>query len=243
MKKLITTARTTEVDSVSDKAVLLFREAPALADDNSLKGIIDEISAVSDDITEAINRDQIYSDMEDVDAVVESDARTLKTILKGYAAMPDEELSAAAKVILDVVEKYNFKLFRESQDIQSSHVEALLMDLSADNIKEQAAVLPTIPETIEKLSQSQKNFRAKNAEFLKLYADNKDALSATKLKAQLLSLINGKLNIYLTSAAMLNPEKYGNYVGEMDKAIETVNQNVKSRVGSKKKKDAENQGE
>lgn len=239
MKKLNSSARTTEVDSVSDQIVLLYGNS-ALADDTFLKGIVDEISVESDKITDAINCDRVYSDMEEVDVTVEKDARALKTIVKGYAAMPDEKLSAAAKEVLDVINKFNFKMFRLSLEQQSSNVEALLMDLDADNIKPQSALLPSVPETIEKLRQSQKNFVEKYNAYIKAYTSNADMLTASKIRRTLTSLINGKLNIYLSSAVMMNPDKYGTFVAEIEKAIEGVNQDVRMReTAAKKKKESQ----
>lgn len=109
MKKLNSSARTTEVDSVSDQIITLYQGNAALADDVFLKGIMDEIGGESHNITEAIKRDRIFPSMEDVDVQVEKDARALKTIVKGYAAMPDESLAAAAQEVLAVIEKFNYK--------------------------------------------------------------------------------------------------------------------------------------
>lgn len=241
MKKLSTSTKIAEVDFVSDKAVMLYKNNPALADDASLKSIIDETEVESDRITEAIKRDRVFSDMEEVDMQVEKDARTLKTIVKGYAAMPNEELSTAAKAVLAVIEKFKYSMFKLPLAQQAPNVEAMLMDLSAQPIAAHTNVLPTVPETLEKLRQSQKNFMDKNAAYLKAYAQDADMLSATELRKTLLRLINGKLLVYLSAAVMMNPEKYGTYVLELEKVIEDINQKVRQRTDKKKKNEEEPQ--
>ena len=241
MKKVSTSAKISEVDSVSDKSILLYNDDPQLQDDANLKSIIDEVSEVSDQITESVKRDRVVSDMEEVDMQVEQDARTLKTIVKGYAAMPDEKFATAAKAVLTVIEKFNFNLFKLSMDQQAPTVDALIMDLSAQDMKENMTLLPTVPEVFAKFVQSQTNFKNKNKEYLQAYADDKDMLSASDLRKQLLQLINGKLVVYLTSAVMMNPEKYRSYVTELEKAIEDVNTQVRIRADRKmKKKNGEN---
>ncbi len=241
MKKLVTAAKISEVDSVSDKSVLLYNDDPQLQDDAHLKSIIGEVSEVSDQITEAVKRNQVVSNMEEVDMQVESDARTLKTITKGYAAMPDEKISAAAKIVMAVIDKFNYSMFKLPMDQQAPTVDAMIMDLSAEEVKANMALLPTVPDVFAKFIQSQTNFKNKNKEYLQAYADDKDMLSASDLRKQLLQLINGKLVVYLTSAVMMNPEKYRSYVTELEKAIEDVNTQVRLRADRKmKKKNGEN---
>ena len=207
-----------------------------MQDDAHLKSIIGEVSQVSDQVTEAVKRNQVVSDMEEVDMQVESDARTLKTIVKGYAVMPDEKISTSAKIVMAVIDKFNYNMIKLSMDQQPPTVDAMIMDLSAEDVKANIALLPTVPDVFAKLVQSQTNFKNKNKEYLQAYASDKDMLSASDLRKQLLQLINGKLLVYLTSAVMMNPEKYRSYVVELEKAIEDVNLQVRMRADRKKKR-------
>lgn len=235
MKKLSTSAKTTEVDFVSDNAVTFYNQDPALAEDTFLKQLIDKISFESDNITEAIKRDHVLSEMEDVDAVVGKNLRALKTIVKGYAAMPDETLSTSGKALLQVINKFKLALLQKSYGEQSSNIEALLMDLSAEALKVHIANLPQVGNVIENLRTSQALFMEKNTAYAKAYAENSQLLTATELKKTLLSLINGKLIVYLTSAVMMDPDKYGPYVASLEKVIDDTNQNISQRMGSANK--------
>lgn len=107
--------------------------------------------------------------------------------------------------------------------------------MSAPDIKAQADLLPGVPETIEKLRQSQEAFTEKNAAYKKAYAENAETPSASEIRRTLMALINGKLNIYLSAAVMMNPDKYGTYVTAVEKAIEEINQKVKQRSEAKNK--------
>lgn len=229
MKKLITTAKTTEVDFVSDQVVLLYNQHPALAEDQFLKTIIDEITGYSVKITDSINRERLYSNMKAEDKQVEKDARALKTSVKGYASMPDEKLSVPAKEILKVIERYKFEMFNLTHAQQASKVEAFLMDLSAESVKANAALLPTVPESIAAVVASQKRFMDKKTDYQMKYAETKEMQTASELKEILLPLINTKLNTYLSSAVMMTPEKYKPYVVAVENMIEEVNMNIRSR--------------
>lgn len=204
MKKLSTSAKTTEVDFVSDNVVMFYNQHAALADDAFLKSIIGEITDESDKITEAIKTDRVLSEMEGVDALVGNNLRALKNIVKGYAAMPDEVMSASGKVVLQVINKFKLALLQKSYLEQSSNIDAMLMDLSADMLKAHIARLPMVDVAIGNLSA-------------------------------LLSLVNGKLIVYLTSAVMMDPGKYGSYVAALEKVIEDTNQNISQRAGSTNK--------
>ena len=61
MKKLMTNARTTEVDDTSDRLLVLYNDEPALAEEAFLKPLFGEMQTLSDQITEAIKRDRILS--------------------------------------------------------------------------------------------------------------------------------------------------------------------------------------
>lgn len=235
MKKLSTSAKTTEVDFVSDNVVMFYNQHAALADDAFLKSIIGEITDESDKITEAIKTDRVLSEMEGVDALVGNNLRALKNIVKGYAAMPDEVMSASGKVVLQVINKFKLALLQKSYPEQSSNIDAMLMDLSADMLKAHIARLPMVDVAIGNLSASQANFKGKYTAYTKAYADNSQLLTATELKKTLLSLVNGKLIVYLTSAVMMDPGKYGSYVAALEKVIEDTNQNISQRAGSTNK--------
>lgn len=68
MRKVTTNAKVTELDSLSDTLVRLYKTQEALAQDAMLKGIMAEIEEQSARLTEAVKRDAISSTLEEADA-------------------------------------------------------------------------------------------------------------------------------------------------------------------------------
>ena len=88
MKKLDARARTTEVDDVSDRLLVLFRKETALQEEAFLKSTFAEIETLSEQITEAIKRDVSLSKLEDADLRRDNSVRSLSNALVGYRSLP-----------------------------------------------------------------------------------------------------------------------------------------------------------
>ena len=77
MKKLNYSARTTEVDDVSDRLIAVYDAHPALAADPFLAATFGEIRTQSHGITEAIKRDRALSELDSADALRDDRVRAL----------------------------------------------------------------------------------------------------------------------------------------------------------------------
>lgn len=238
MNKLMTNARTTEVDETSDRLLVLYNEEPALAEEPFLKPTFSEMKTLSDDITEAIKRDRVLSEMEDADAEVETKVRALNAVLKGYSAMPMEQYSTAGEALYDVMAKYKLKILRLNYAEQSSNIEAMLMDYSAPELKPHIDALPGVSEAIANVRDAQTNFTAKRVAYDKAIALNAAKVSASDLKKPLLELINSRLIPYLVAVKMADPDKYTHFADAVAQAIETTNATIRRR-GAKRDKTQE----
>ena len=190
MNKLFSNARTTEVDDTSDRLLLAYNAQTGLASDAFLKTIFDDIHSLSDQITDAIKRDLVFSEMEDADENVAIALRSVFTVLKGYEAMPLVQLSTAAKVLTPVADKYTLSILRLNYAAQSSNVEALLMDLSAPALKASIDVLPGVAEAIANLRAAQTAFIEKRVDYEKAMALKTAGTPASELKKPPTSVVH-----------------------------------------------------
>ena len=229
MNRLLTTARTAEVDDTSDRLLVLYKNETALAEDTFLKPLFDEMQVFSDEITEAIKRDRVFSEMEDADNEVETRVRALNAVLKGYHAMPLAPYREAGKALHAVKDKYKLKILRLNYAEQSSNIEALLMDLSAPALKPHIDALPGVAEAIANVRSAQTDFTAKRVAYQKALALNVDGDSAYKLKKPLLELINVKLIPYLVAMKMVEPAKYTHFADAVDQIISDTNATIRRR--------------
>ena len=233
MNKLFSNARTTEVDDTSDRLLLAYNAQTGLASDAFLKTIFDDIRSLSDQITDAIKRDFVFSEMEDADENVAIALRSVFTVLKGYEAMPLVQLSTAAKVLTPVADKYTLSILRLNYAAQSSNVEALLMDLSAPALKASIDVLPGVAEAIANLRAAQTAFIDKRVDYEKAMALKTAGTPASELKKPLLDLINSRLIPYLDVNKMVDSATYGHLTDLVEQIVNDTNTGISRR--SKKK--------
>ena len=233
MNKLFSNARTTEVDDTSDRLLLAYNAQTGLASDAFLKTIFDDIRSLSDQITDAIKRDLVFSEMEDADENVAIALRSVFTVLKGYEAMPLVQLSTAAKVLTPVADKYTLSILRLNYAAQSSNVEALLMDLSAPALKASIDVLPGVAEAIANLRAAQTAFIEKRVDYEKAMALKTAGTPASELKKPLLDLINSRLIPYLDVNKMVDSATYGHLTDLAEQIVNDTNTGISRR--SKKK--------
>ncbi len=233
MNKLFSNARTTEVDDTSDRLLLAYNAQTGLASDAFLKTIFDDIRSLSDQITDAIKRDLVFSEMEDADENVAIALRSVFTVLKGYEAMPLVQLSTAAKVLTPVADKYTLSILRLNYAAQSSNVEALLMDLSAPALKASIDVLPGVAEAIANLRAAQTAFIEKRVDYEKAMALKTADTPASELKKPLLDLINSRLIPYLDVNKMVDSATYGHLTDLVEQIVNDTNTGISRR--SKKK--------
>ena len=232
MKKLMTNARTTEVDDTSDRLLVLYNDEPALAEEAFLKPLFGEMQTLSDQITEAIKRDRILSELEDADAEVETAVRALNAILKGYSVMPMPTYSEAGKVLYAVMRKYKLEILNMSYADQSSNTEAMLMDLSAPELEPHTVDLPGVSQAIGNVRAAQTNFTAKRVAWEKAVGVKSAGASASELRKPLLTLINAQLVPYLSAVKKGNPDTYAHFADAVAQVIENTNAVIRRR-GSK----------
>ena len=233
MNKLFSNARTTEVDDTSDRLLLAYNAETGLASDAFLKTIFDDIRSLSDQITDAIKRDLVFSEMEDADENVAIALRSVFSILKGYEAMPLVQFSTAAKALIPVADKYTLSILRLNYAEQSSNVEALLMDLSAPALKAFIDALPGLAEAITNLRAAQNDFIEKRVAYENAMAQKIAGTPASELKKPLLDLINSRLIPYLDVNKMVNAATYGHLTDLVEQIVNATNTGISRR--SKKK--------
>ncbi|MDO4229770.1 MAG: DUF6261 family protein [Capnocytophaga sp.] len=233
MNKLNTSARTTEVDDVSDRLLVLFQKETALQEEAFLKSTFAEIETLSEQITEAIKRDVSLSKLEDADLRRDNLVRSLNNALVGYRSLPVASLRENADKLYAVFSKYGVKITKENYATESSLIEALLKDLSAPELKTAIESLSGVGEIITQLRAEQTAFTEIRTAHEKALSTQKNLPSASSLKRPLLEAINGKLVPYLVAMKIANPSSYKEFAEAVAQIIEATNVVIKRRSNSK----------
>lgn len=223
MNKATTNARVTELDTLSDTIVRLYKADAALAEDALLKDIMAELERQSALITTAIKRDAVSSNLEAADATRDNAVRDLGTLVEGYTAIPFAEQKEAAATLNAAFGKYGKKIVQENYASESSLIESLLEDFAALSAEQEK--LPGVAELAKSLREAQDAFNAANDEYTKAKADKGE--SASSLKKPLAAALNGRLVPYLSLVAQMPSHKA--FVAQVDAEIKKLNDAVVRR--------------
>lgn len=232
MRNLRSQIRNAEVDGLSDTLTRLFKADLKAQTDAFLKATMAELETLSEKITTAILQDKTLSTLESADSARDEAIKTLGTVLAAYAVFPiasKKELVAPLKAIWDKYAKAGITTANYTSE--SSLVESMLEDFTADSLAENIANLEGVAEAITAIRAAQDEFTKANDEYVKASA-NKGA-SASSYNKPIVSLINDKLVPYLNAMVIAGNENCAEFAKAVEAEIERANAVVAKR-GCKK---------
>lgn len=237
MKKVLTRAKVTEIDDLSDMILARYAEANQLQGDQYLQGIMNQIRTESDQLTEVIHREHSLSQLEDADAERDQMVTSLNNALCGYSTMPVENLASNGKKLKSIFDNFGVKIIREGYSNESSLIESMLTDFGKDDARQAANNLPGVNEILSCLRQAEDKFKKAREEYDRTKSKDDNLPCATDLKKSLLKLINENLLKYLEGMNLSNPAQYGEFVNRVNVAIDRINDSVNARKSDKKSDD------
>lgn len=232
------TARVAEVADVTTRLISLYKEETALQNDSLLKDFFKKFTEMSELVTEAIKSDTSLESLEKVDAQRDAEVKRLDKILKGYLASPIEETKQAAEKLQAVFVRYGTSITRKSYSEASANIEALLVDLKKPSLETAIEKLSGVQETITALHQAQTQFNEVRLSNDTILSNNAKKLKSADLKKILLLSINQQLLPFISSAKLINGEKYEHFANVVEQLINEMNSVIKARTkkGSEERK-------
>jgi len=229
MNKIISKIRVAELDTLSDVLVRLYKDScateNAVSKDTNLSLIMAEVEKFSADITTAIKSDRVSSTLDEADIARDEIIRNIGDALTGYAAIPVAAKKVAAQNLLAVFNKYGRQITQKNFAEESSLIESLLEDFSADSLKTDVATLDGVGDLIVSLRSAQDSFNKANDDFTKASVNRGE--SATSVKKSLISVLNDKLVPYLSAVAPL--ADYKDFASKCEAEIVKANATVSGR--------------
>ncbi len=230
MKKINSSLRVTELDTLSDVLVRLYKDSSsgdsAVSKDANLSGIMDEVEKLSAEITTAIKKDKVSASLDEADIARDEIIRNIGDALTGYAAIPIAAKKAAAQRLLSTFGKYGKQITSKNYAEESSLIESMLEDFAADSLKADVAALDGVKDLLDSLRSAQDSFNKANDEYTAANVEKGD--SATAVKKTLLAALNYKLVPYLTAVSAL--ESYKTFVSKCEAEITKANATVSTRA-------------
>ena len=230
MKKINSSLRVTELDTLSDVLVRLYKDSSsgesAISKDANLSGIMSEVEKLSAEITTAIKKDKVSASLDEADIARDEIIRNLGDALTGYAAIPVAAKKAAAQKLLSTFGKYGKQITSKNYAEESSLIESLLEDFAADSLKTDVAALAGVGALLDSLRSAQDSFNKANDEYTAANVGKGE--SATSVKKTLLTALNYKLVPYLTAVGAL--DSYKAFVSKCEAEITKANVTVSTRA-------------
>lgn len=218
------------IADMADLAGTMIRELDQSAiDDAHLAALQSAIEPLSTKLVKAINKDKAESDLERFDAARDEVYRSLLYLCKGYLHHPDKTVSAAARGVDAIIDKYGFKLVEAAYSAQSALLDSFMADMSRPSIAAHVDLLPGVKALLEQLAGQQDGFKAAEALWVQARSAQNADESATSIKKELLKLLNNKLVVYLRAMYQVNPEPYNELIAKIALLIDQANALIKRR--------------
>ena len=221
-------SRITEVNSVSVKLGLTYTKQ-SLESDTYLAGLFSYLHDKSDLLGLAINRSKVESNLDDKDVVRDENVQSLNYLLLGAVHNPNTEISTSASKLYTIFDKYGMKIIKESYLIESSLIESMLEDFAGLSLQTHIAAVLGCAELLASLKMAQIEFRTADTIWDEEKTKADLIQSASEIKIEVLSIINGKIVVYLKAMNQVESEVYGEFTKAVSDIISEVNQAVKRR--------------
>lgn len=228
LNKLLSIARTTEVDAVSVSVIAEYDKSD-WSSDAHMTGIFDLLKPASEKLTSAINRIKAESDLEEKDEQRDKKVRAIYYLLMGFMHHPDTAISSAALQVDAVFEHYGVNIVNDSYATESSLIESLLLEFSKTDLQTAIAALPGLSDLITELRNAQTAFGEAQVLFEEEKAKEGTEENASKIKKEVLSIMNDNLVVYLRAMIQVDQTKYEVFTTTVAQIIDDMNVIVKKR--------------
>ncbi len=226
IKKLYYNSRNAEINDVGSRIMLGYKQSD-LQEDSYLSDIMGLIETSHAKLTSAIGRGKVKSDLQEKDKQRDDRLRSLHYLLLGNSHHPNATIKAAADKVLAVFDHYGMSLIQESYSTESSYIRSMLEDLNNPVLNQSIALLSGCAELIGMVKLAQDEFENARIE----HDSRKVVVRETEIKRELMTLINGKLVVYLRAMEEVNTKKYRPFANLVAIIIDENNEMIKKRKG------------
>jgi len=228
LNKLKPFCRNAEVDTVSGRIIIEF-EKYDFSSDLYLTGVFAALRPKSLELTTAVKRLKAESNLELKDEARDTKVRAIFYFVHGNLYHPDEAVQTAAQTVNRVLENFGINVVLENYAIESSHVESMLINFADAEIQTAIAALPGLNRLINDLRAAQTDFEQSYVLFGDIKAEEGTLANATRIKKEVLSIINDDIVVHLRAMAKVDAAKYGAFARGVAEIIDAMNVIVKQR--------------
>ncbi len=227
ISKISTRSRNADVNETAESLIAAFEKHDFSADVYATASF-GRLKQENASLTTGIKVGGVYSRQALCDEARDNAGRGLFLCVNAAELLPDESISSAAFAIGRILDKYTTGIFKESYDEETAHIRSLLEELTAGS--EEVKRVPQLELHVQHLARRQGEFDAAKEEFVNAQVDEKSIPSASKVRAEIVNLLNKNIIPYLNTMARVNPDVYGGFATICAELINRNNQRVKRRL-------------
>lgn len=229
MEKIRGNVRITELADTARRLCELFKKTSLVQNDDFLSLSFAEVEKQTNELTAAVKKDTIHSNLEKADQERDHAIRVLDKLLKGYEHIPVENMQKHAKKLLPVFNKYGVRITSENYATLSTLIISMLEDFSASHLSTSVEALIGVKESLNNIRTKQAAFDALREAYEGEVAIQKKRASATVLRKPLLELVNKKIVPYLVAMNIAQPDSFKEFISKASEIVTSTNEAVKSR--------------
>ncbi len=221
-------SRNGEAYAVADRIIATYQQSNLITN-NTLAALMEQMIALKDTFSSAINRMKEASELEDKDLVRDNTFKSLYFLVQGATFHPEDELNVAAQRIFTYLEHYGLDITRENYDSETSLLDSLITDISTNELQNAASKITGCAQLLEKLKLAQHDFKETRRKYQSSQSDSEKKSNATELKKQMIDFINTKLLVYLAGMMVVEEQAYAPLVTNINTTISEHNKIVRMR--------------
>ncbi|WP_282039899.1 hypothetical protein [Saccharicrinis aurantiacus] len=130
-------------------------------------------------------------------------------------------------------DRYKSDILNSSNGAETAYLNSYFTDLAKEEMVAATMALPGVAPLTEALKISASNFENSQADLLDTRLNEKEVLAATKLKKQLVALVNTKLISGLRYRQYIADKDYTNVCAAVEKLISDENSKTRQRRKNK----------
>jgi hypothetical protein len=197
--------------------------------DAHMTAIFTDLETESVKLTAAIKRLKTESELEQKDEIRDDKVRAIHYLLLGFIHHPDPTIKSAAQVLETVFENYGLHITGENYATESSLIASLLGDLANPDLQPDITAVSGCADIIAALQSAQTDFETTRIAWEEEKAKEGSKLNASKIKMDVLKIINDKIVVYLRAMVQVDEIKYGEFAATIGQMIADNNEMVKKR--------------
>ncbi|MFV0555199.1 MAG: hypothetical protein ACK5LR_10930 [Mangrovibacterium sp.] len=206
-----------------------------LSEDSQTNEIVNNIATTSQLLAEALDEDALLSPLDAANKKRLQANEGLYELLKGYMKLTASSQNSLVGNVFSIVSKYRSLLAKtKGYNAITGHINSMIIELEEPTILSRLDAALYAKGEYLALKQANQDFIDAQADYNSESAERKKRANASKLKKQLLNMINNQLVCFLNAQENLGNTSYTAFA---DSVAETINkENLSIKINREKRR-------